>query len=99
LGANHARDELGTTTQNEIINNGFPEAFAWRQGSFKSLMSITQATLDRRLYFSNPDVFVDGFPTGDSGTANNSATMASLAPAVSIFRQRPDAIFTNGFEQ
>lgn len=103
MGANHARNELGITLSNDIINNGYPEAFAWRSGSFKSIMSVyytnSDPTTSRRLYFSNPNVFVDaGIATGVTGEAYNVNVIDSLTPTMSLFRERPDIIFANGFE-
>lgn len=98
LGGNHVRDELPGADRDAIVANGYPEAFGWRLGSFKSIMSITPQTSDRRLYFSNPFVMVDGVVTGQVGTANNAAVISTLSPAVAAFRSRPDMIFSHGFE-
>ncbi len=97
MGANHARDEMTVANRDAIINNGFPEAFARRSGSFKSILSITQATTSRRLYFSNPNVTVSGNVTGINGQAFNLNVIDSLTPAMSNFRTS-DIIFANGFE-
>lgn len=99
MGGNHARNEMSTADMYSVINNGFPEAFAHRSGSFKSIMSVTQQTTSRRLYFSNPNVSVGGTPTGSAGTAYNLSVIDSLTPTMSNFRTRPDLIFNNGFEQ
>ncbi len=97
MGANHARDEMTASNRDAIINNGFPEAFARRSGSFKSILSITQATTSRRLYFSNPNVTVGGNVTGINGQAYNLNVIDSLTPAMSNFRVS-DILFENGFE-
>lgn len=97
MGANHARDEMTVSDRDSIINNGFPEAFARRTGSFKSIMSVTQPTTARRLYFSNPNVTVDGNITGINGQAYNLNVIDSLTPVMSNFRIS-DVLFKNGFE-
>jgi len=98
MGSNHARDEVGPALVTDIINNGFPDAFAWRSGNFKSIMSITQQTTDRVLYYSNPNVLVDGIVAGVLNEAYNARVIDQLSPAMALFRSRPDLIFADGFE-
>ncbi len=100
LGANHTRASLGSTVVNEIVANGFPEAFAWvsSDNSIKTIMSIEPTTTTRRLYFSNPNITVDGTAIGIANETNNAGVASFLAPNMSEFRQRPDAIFKHGFE-
>ncbi len=52
----------------------------------------------RRLYFSNPNVTVNGVPTGDALTMDNAKIIADLSPVMSNYRDRPDLIFANGFD-
>ena len=98
MGANHARDELLPSWVTAISNNGFPDAFAWRSGAFKTILSVTQPTTSRRLYFSNPDVAVNNVPTDVLNSENNRRVIDSLTPVMSTFRERPDLIFVDGFE-
>ena len=102
MGGNHARDEQTITQVNAVVNNGFSDAFAWRNGTiFKSILSVENdltPTTARRLYFSNPDVSVNNVATGVSNTANNRRVIDSLTPVMATFRSRPDLIFVDGFE-
>jgi len=102
MGANHGRDEMTTIQLNSIISNGFPDAFAFRNGSvFKTILSIEHLltpTTARRLYFSNPDVTVNNIATGILNISNNRRVIDSLTPVMSTFRERPDLIFADGFE-
>ncbi len=102
LGANHVLGESGAAFENAVINNNYPDAFGFRSSRFKSIMSIFNTTSNpttaRRLYFSNPNVVVDGAPIGTTANANNAKVIDDLSPVVSNFRARPDVIFINGFE-
>lgn len=83
---------------NAVTNNGYPEAFAELvDNTFASIMSIDFDT-PRRLYFSNPNVSVNGVPTGEVNTKYNAKIIDDLSPTMSNFRQRMDFIFGNGFE-
>ena len=60
MGGNHTRSQLSPADVSAIVGNGYPDAFAKLvPGAFASIMSIDFAT-PRRLYFSNPDVIVNG---------------------------------------
>ncbi len=101
MGTHHVRgeDELTIPGQDQaVIDNGYPYAFGYASNSIKTLMSVTPATTSRRLYFSNPLVIVNGEAIGDSATADNARVIDELAPAMELYRQRPDLIFVNGFE-
>jgi hypothetical protein len=83
----------------DVSSNGFPEAFAKLQTNvFASIMSIDFNT-ERRRYFSNPNVMVNGTPTGNLATQYNAKVIDDLSPAMALFRTRPDLIFMDGFEQ
>lgn len=105
FGGNHADIRTGGNSQlpdgwaDEVIGNGYPDAFAELvDGTFASIMSIDFDT-PRRLYFSNPNVSVNGVPTGEINTKNNAKIVDDLSPTMSNFRTRMDYIFGNGFEQ
>lgn len=98
MGGNHTRGQVSTAWLNAIIANGYPDAFGKIVPyTFASIMSVDFST-PRRLYFSNPNVVVNGVTTGDLGTANNAHIVDILAPAMEHYRERPDLIFANGFE-
>ncbi len=99
MGANHSRSDFQFNFPwlQDVVQNGYPEAFGYQQSSFYSIMTI-QSTNTRRLFFSNPAVLVDGVPTGLSGTRHNQFTIDSLSSTMSNYRDRPDSIFSNGFE-
>ncbi|MCF6299626.1 MAG: zinc-dependent metalloprotease [Proteobacteria bacterium] len=99
LGANHSRSDFqfNAAWRIDVINNGYPEAFGYQQSSFYSIMTI-QSVSTRSLYFSNPAVTSTGIPTGVAGTRHNQLTIDSLSPTMAAFRQRPDLIFSSGFE-
>ncbi len=98
FGGNHVDIQTSPSYVQLISNNGFPEAFGKLDPSvFASIMSIDFNT-SRRLYFSNPNVIVNGVPTGDIATMFNAKIIDDLSPAMSIYRDRPDLIFINGFE-
>jgi len=81
-----------------VTNNSYPEAFAELvDNTFASIMSIDFDT-PRRLYFSNPNVTVNGVPTGELNTKYNAKIIDDLSPTMSGFRHRMDFIFGNGFE-
>jgi|GEM_PF-3598377 len=99
LGGNHVQSQLLNSWSNSIINNGYPEAFGKIVPNvFASIMSIDFDT-PRRLYFSNPDVTVNGVSSGDSATKNNASIIDNLSPAMEDFRISRDLIFQNGFDQ
>lgn len=99
MGANHSRSDFQFNFPwlQDVVQNGYPEAFGYQQSTFYNIMTI-QSTSTRRLYFSNPSVSVSGIPTGIAGTRHNQLTIDSLSPTMATFRQRPDIIFINGFE-
>ncbi len=98
MGGNHTRNQLNPTWIAAIVNNGYPDAFAKLvTGTFASIMSIDFGT-PRRLYFSNPDVVVNGVTTGNPGTENNARIVDLLTAAMEHFRDRPELIFANGFQ-
>lgn len=97
MGTNHERFEHTTNWVNEVINNGFPKAFAWSDGVFYSVGSYNGFT-SRRLYFSNPNISVDGHVTGVIGTADNVSVIDDMVAFTTNYRTRPDLIFFNGFE-
>jgi len=78
-----------------VINAGYAEAFAQSQTSFDTVMSTLNS---RRKYFSNPNVSLNGIPTGAIGTKNNARIIDDLSPVMEGYRTRPDLIFINGFE-
>lgn len=98
MGANHVQDELTTSWVNSIVNNGYPDAFGHKIGSFKSIMSISGTTTARRLHFSNPNVQVNGLDTGVLNSRNNAKIIDQLTPVMANYRTRPDLIFEDGFE-
>jgi hypothetical protein len=98
MGANHVQDELPSGWATSVVNNGYPDAFGHRVGTFKSIMSITGPTTARRLNFSNPNIQVDGNNTGVLNSRNNARVIDQLTPVMSNFGVRPDLIFENGFE-
>ncbi len=105
FGGNHADirtpgdSQLPDDWADDVIDNGYPEAFAELvDGTFASIMSIDFDT-PRRLYFSNPNVSVNGVPTGEINTKNNAKIIDDLSPTMSSFRTRMDYIFGDGFEQ
>lgn len=101
MGGNHVDipSQLTQSWVNNVINNGYPDAFAELvNGTFASIMSINFDT-PRRLYFSNPNVTVNGVPTGENGTKHNAKIIDELSPTMSEYRIRMDYIFANGFEQ
>ena len=105
VGANHVPIEvpnigfqLPPGWVNAVSSNGYPEAFAELvDNTFASIMSINFAT-PRRLYFSNPNINVNGVPTGNINTKHNAKIIDDLSPTMSDFRVRMDFIFSNGFE-
>lgn len=107
MGANHVAIEspnpgfqLPSGWISDVSNNGYPEAFATRvtgSPSFASIMSIA-ATPVRELYFSNPNVVVDGIPTGETLNRYNAETLNSLIPGMKLYKNRPDLIFEDDFE-
>ena len=77
--------------------NGYEYPFgSITEPNFASIMSVA-ATPERRLYFSNPEVAVDGVITGTPGK-DNVRIIDELSPVMSSFRTRPDLIFVGGFE-
>ena len=97
LGAQHARDEPFTPVD-LVTDNGYPYAFAWRDGNFKSVLSTTQLTTSRRLNFSNPNISVNGTPTGVINSEHNQRVIDELTVFATNYRQRPDLIFLSDFE-
>ena len=100
MGANHSRSDFQYQLSwiQDVVANGYPEAFGYQQSTFYSIMSI-QSVFTRRLFFSNPAVTVEGgIPTGVSGTRHNQLTIDALSPTMAGFRERPDLIFEDGFE-
>lgn len=97
LGANHLFSELDATFRADVVNNGFPDAFAYKTSGFTSMMSNTDV-LSRDLHFSNPNAAYNNITTGVTGSSNNTFNIDSLSPTVANFRTRPDLIFENGFE-
>jgi hypothetical protein len=75
----------------------FPFSFGHRVDgtgfSFGTILSVTSA--ERWLYFSNPDVFVDGFPTGLPGERDFAQTIDLLAPIMANYRP---LLFDDSFE-
>ncbi|MCF6287878.1 MAG: M12 family metallo-peptidase [Proteobacteria bacterium] len=98
MGTHHVRGEDHVDQENNIINNGYPYAFGWKDENFKTIMSVEPLTPSRRLYFSNPEVEVDGVFIGNVTDADNARVIDELSPAMALFQQRPDVIFVNGFE-
>ncbi|WP_395374204.1 reprolysin-like metallopeptidase [Marinicella sp. W31] len=98
LGANHTRapNNLNQATILGIENNGYPSAFAYDDGTFESIMKIFDN--NRRLYFSNPNVLLNGSPTGVAGSEYNVENINLLTPFMTVFRPRNDFIFEDGFE-
>ncbi|MCF6300864.1 MAG: M12 family metallo-peptidase, partial [Proteobacteria bacterium] len=105
MGGNHPNvpGQLSASWAAAVINNGFPDAFGRIiPEDFASIMSIDFDT-NRRLYFSNPDVTVeipDGgtVSTGITDSMDNARVIDQLSPAMSVYRERPDLIFSHGFE-
>lgn len=98
MGGNHTRSQLNPADVSAIVANGFPDPFAKLvSGTFASIMSIDFGT-PRRLYFSNPNVVVNGVTTGNLGTENNARIVDLLTPVMEDYEDRPDAIFANGFQ-
>ncbi|MCF6319921.1 MAG: hypothetical protein L3J83_11735 [Proteobacteria bacterium] len=98
MGGNHVENtnQLPQTWIDDIINNTiYADAFAQSQSSFDTVMSTLNS---RRKYFSNPNVALNGLPTGVTGTKNNARIIDELSPVMAAYRTRPDLIFINGFE-
>lgn len=100
FGANHVNilSQLPPQWGDNVINNGYPEAFGELVDNvFASIMS-TNFDTPRRLYFSNPFINVNGVPTGSLNSKYNAKIIDDLSPTMSNFRTRMDHIFKNGFE-
>jgi hypothetical protein len=98
MGGNHTRGQLAPADVSAIVGNGFPDPFAKLvPGIFASIMS-TNFDTPRRLYFSNPNVVVNGVTTGNLGTENNARIVDLLTPVMEDYRDRPEVIFANGFQ-
>lgn len=98
MGGNHTRSQLNPSDVAAIVGNGFPDPFAKLvPGTFASIMSIDFNT-PRRLYFSNPQVVVNGVSTGNLGSEDNARIVDLLTPVMEGFEQRPDEIYADGFE-
>lgn len=105
MGANHVATEVPAPGGQlpggwvaDVSGNGYPEAFATLiPSTFASIMSI-DANTPRRLYFSNPNIIVNGVATGDPNTRYNAKIIDDLSPTMSVFRDRPDLIFMGDFE-
>lgn len=91
LGCNHNRNSPATTT--------FPYAFGhfWQNGG-ETRGSIMSYTGRRSAYFSNPDVRLDGSPTGREDLNDNARTIDNLAPYVAAYFDRPTVIDDRGPE-
>lgn len=80
----------------------FPYAFGhFVSGSYRTVMSYSnQCTggCTRRPYFSNPDVMLNGVPTGIADERVNADTASNVAAIVAAFRPDAGLMFNNGFE-
>lgn len=85
LGCNHNRNRPSTTT--------FPYSFGhfWENNG-ETRGSIMSYTGRRSAYFSNPDVRLDGSPTGRNNLNDNARTIDNLAPYISAYYDRPSTI-------
>ncbi len=104
MGANHVDISSGSDPEltspwiQAVKANGFIDAFGHRTSGFQSIMSVKRPTTARRLYFSNPNIQVNGMNTGVNSTRHNARVIDQLTPVMSNYGTRPDLIFINGFE-
>jgi hypothetical protein len=104
VGANHNHENEPNTTPLE------PGAFGyWRinakKGSARTIMSNTTMQCNnagdctRLMYYSNPNVIVDGwFHTGQTGYADNAHLLSDYWTITAQYRQSLGRIFYDGFD-
>lgn len=94
LGMEHDPANSGTTP----AGASYPWSFGhYVNGSFRTIMSYNACTVScpRVLHFSNPDVLVNGIPTGIQDQRDNAHTGDLTAPIVANFRADPTSTVTN----
>jgi hypothetical protein len=65
----------------------FPYAYGYTFETTNGLFSTVEAfTAPRLLFFSNPEIFIDGVPAGNVEEANNALALNQTAPTVSMHR-------------
>jgi hypothetical protein len=104
VGANHNHEDAPNTTPLEGGAFGYWRIHA-KKGSARTIMSNTTmqcrsaGDCTRLMYYSNPDVIVDGwFHTGQAGYANNAQLLSDYWTITAQYRQSLGRIFYDGFD-
>ena len=83
-------------------NASYPWSFGHIvDGSYRTVMAYSSACTmgcTRRQYFSNPNVFFLGVPTGVIDIEDNHRTGNATAPVIAAFRANTNLIFAKGFD-